>query len=513
MGVKEYSYKTVPTIKTFNRDLSFITALMGPFGSGKSSGCVIKLIERAMAQEPSPDGVRRTRFAVVRNSYPQLRDTTIPTTLEWIGELGDYHLTDYDFVLNKLTAPDGSPVESRFHFRALDKPQDIKNLLSLELTAAWFNEVREIPKRIVDAMRGRVGRYPKKELSKNFMGATWSGITMDTNAPDTDHWFYKLFEIDRPHYCPTCKDPQGGIILFVDGKCPKCRREDGGIPFVKLYRQPSGRGPDAENLPHLPIGYYSNLAAGMDKDFIRVYVDGEYGYVSDGKPVYSMFDDTKHVAKENLKADSRYPIIIGFDNTGRDQAAIICQYMPTGQFRVLHEFIVTDTGTRALVREIVRPFIIANYSGARLILTGDPAGVRKADTDDRDTFQEIYDCFGMEATPARSNALAPRLNSVESLLKKYLGKENYGMLVSPSCPMIIKGFRGEYRMRRLQVIGQERFTDKPEKNLVSHGHDALQYACMAVEDALTLTSRGSFDDYDSKDGRILPDLSSWDAFT
>lgn len=512
MAVKTYSYAMVPTIKKFNKDLAFITALMGPFGSGKSSGCVLKLVERALTQTPGPDGVRRTRFAVVRNSYPQLRDTTIPTTLEWIGDFGEHRQTDYDFILNKLTAPDGGPVECKFHFRALDRPQDIKNLLSLELTGAWFNEVREIPKRIVDTMRGRVGRYPKMDLEHGFHGASWYGIIMDTNAPDTDHWFYKLFEIDKPHFCPICKDIQGGVILFIDGKCPRCKRED-GLPFVSLHRQPSGRGPLAENLPHLQPGYYANLSAGMDKDFIRVYVDGDYGYVSDGKPVYSMFDDDKHVAKEKLKADPRYPIIIGFDNTGRDQAAIICQYMPNGQFRVLHEFIVTDTGTRALVREIVRPFIISNYAGARLILTGDPAGVRKADTDDRDTFQEIYDCFGMEATPARSNALAPRLNSVESLLKKYLGKENYGMLVSPNCPMIIKGFRGEYRMRRLQVMGQERFTDKPEKNLVSHGHDALQYACMAVEDALSLTSRGSFDDYEGKNKRVVPDLNSWDAFT
>jgi hypothetical protein len=511
MAVKTYSYATVPTIRKFNKDLSFITALMGPFGSGKSSGCVIKLVERAMAQEPGPDGVRRTRWAIVRNSYPQLRDTTIPTTLEWIGELGEHKQTDYDFILNKLTAPDGSPVEAKFHFRALDKPQDIKNLLSLELTGAWFNEVREIPKRIVDAMRGRVGRFPKKDLEHNFHGPTWHGILMDTNPPDTDHWFYKLFEVDRPHFCPKCRDTQGGIVVFVDGRCPRCKT-DVGIPFSVIYKQPSGRGGDAENLPHLPIGYYANLGAGMDKDFVRVYVDGQYGYVTDGKPVYPMFDDDKHVAKEKLKADGRYPIIIGFDNTGRDQAAIVCQYMPNGQFRVLHEFIITDVGTRTLVREVVRPFILTNYPGCKLILTGDPAGIRKSDTDDRDTFQEIYDGFGIEATPARSNALAPRLNAVESFMKKYLGKNNYGLLVSPDCPLVIKGFRGEYRLRRLQVVGQERYTDKPEKNLVSHGHDALQYACMSVEDALTLTSRGSLTEQEGS-GNDSARVSNWDAFT
>lgn len=512
MSIKVYSYKDVPTVLKFNRDLSFITAIMGPFGSGKTSGCIIKLVERAKAQLPGPDGVRRSRWAVVRNSYPQLRDTTIPTVLEWLGEIGDYRQSDYDFVLNKITADDGSPVEAWLHFRALDTPKDIRNLLSLELTGAYFNEAREIAKRIVDAMRGRVGRYPKKDKDTGFDGATWAGIIMDTNPPDTDHWFYKFFEEDRPRFCPKCRDPQGGIILLMGGKCPKCSGTD-GIPYAAVWKQPSGIGPDAENLPNLPIGYYANLIAGMDKDFIRVYAEGGYGYVSDGKPVYSMFDDDKHVAKTAFKADIRYPLIIGFDNTGRDQAAVICQYMPFGQMRVVHEFIITDTGTRTLVRDIVRPFILANYAGAKLVLTGDPAGVRKGDTDDRNTFMEIMDAFGMEATPARSNALAPRLNAVDSLLKKFLGKHGFGLSVSPDCPMIIKGFRGEYRMRRLQIIGKDRYTDKPEKNLASHGHDALQYACMAVEDAyMTLVSQGSLYPEDQPAGTVIAD-NTWNAHT
>jgi len=510
MSVKSYSYKAVPTVKECNADRSFIKAIMGPFRSGKSSGCVMNLVELAKAQAPMDDGVRRSRWAIVRNSYPQLRDTTIPTVFDWLYEFGDYNKSDYDFVLNKLKAPDGSPVEAWFHFRALDKPRDIRNLLSLEVTGAWFNEVKEIPKRIIDTMRGRVGQYPSKSKSGG-IGASWGGIIMDTNPPDTDHWFYKLFEVERPMYCPTCRDAQGGIILFVNGQCPKCNISH-GIPFVKLFRQPSGRGPNAENLPNIPIGYYATLTAGMDKDFIRVFADGEYGYVSDGKPVYMMFDDDKHISKDKIKADPGYPLIIGFDNTGRDQAAVICQYLPIGQFRVLHEFIMTDTGTRTLVREIVKPFVLATYPGAKLILTGDPAGVKASDTDDRNTFQEISEAFGIQATPARSNALSPRLNSVESFLKKYVGGNRFGMLIDPGCSLIIKGFRGEYRMRRLQLVGQERYTDKPEKNLVSHGHDALQYACMAVEDALTLLSPGSFDMYGQKSS-ILTRPNAWAAFT
>ena len=42
----------------------------------------------------------------------------------------------------------------------MDRPEDVKKLLSLELTGIWINEAREIPKSIVDACTMRVGRYP-----------------------------------------------------------------------------------------------------------------------------------------------------------------------------------------------------------------------------------------------------------------------------------------------------------------------------------------------------------------
>ena len=52
---RHYSYASVPTIKRFSDSRSFIRGLMGPFGSGKSSGCVIELVKWAKRQ-PLIDG-------------------------------------------------------------------------------------------------------------------------------------------------------------------------------------------------------------------------------------------------------------------------------------------------------------------------------------------------------------------------------------------------------------------------------------------------------------------------
>ena len=51
---------------------------MGPFGSGKSSGCVIELVKLAKRQH-LVNGKRRARIACIRNTYKQLEDTTIKT--------------------------------------------------------------------------------------------------------------------------------------------------------------------------------------------------------------------------------------------------------------------------------------------------------------------------------------------------------------------------------------------------------------------------------------------------
>jgi hypothetical protein len=43
---RAYSYASVPTIKRFSQSKAFIRGLMGPFGSGKSSGSVIRARDR-----------------------------------------------------------------------------------------------------------------------------------------------------------------------------------------------------------------------------------------------------------------------------------------------------------------------------------------------------------------------------------------------------------------------------------------------------------------------------------
>ena len=156
--------------------------MRGPVGSGKSVACCIEIIRRALEQKPAEDGIRRSRWAVIRNTNPQLRTTTIKTWLDWFPETEWGNFAWSVPYTHKIKKGD---IELEVIFLALDRPEDVKKLLSLELTGVWINEAREIPKSIVDACSMRVGRYP----SMRDGGPSWYGVICDTNPPDTDHWW------------------------------------------------------------------------------------------------------------------------------------------------------------------------------------------------------------------------------------------------------------------------------------------------------------------------------------
>jgi hypothetical protein len=229
-------YEAPPTLSDFLDSEDFVRVVVGPIGSGKSTACCLEILSRAMRQAPGPDGIRRTRFAVVRNTYRELNDTTRKTFEQWIPDaLGAWNEQDFSFTM------EFRDVRCEVLFRALDRPEDVKKLLSLELTGCYFNEIREIAKAVFDGMTGRVGRYP----SKNQGGPTWWGVWGDTNPWHTGHWGYKLF-----------KHPPKGY---------------------RLFKQPGGRSGDAENTENLVPGYYDTLCAGKDAEWINVYVNAEYG--------------------------------------------------------------------------------------------------------------------------------------------------------------------------------------------------------------------------------------------
>src|SRR6266850_1262863 len=70
----------------------------------------------------------------------------------------EYGRITYDSPIRFVLKTD--EIEAEFYFLALEKDEDVKKVLSMELTAVFVDEAREIPKSLIDALSGRVGRYP-----------------------------------------------------------------------------------------------------------------------------------------------------------------------------------------------------------------------------------------------------------------------------------------------------------------------------------------------------------------
>jgi len=448
-----------PTIARFMLCPALYRGLMGPVGSGKSSACCLELMRRAFAQRPGPDGVRRSRMAVVRNTYRELKDTALRTWLSWFPKwaFGPFAATDLTHRV-RLPHPDGGQVELDVLFRALDKPRDIKKLLSLELTGAWVNEARELPLSIIEALGDRVERFPAARDG----GSSWAGVIMDTNPPDSDHWWRGLAEETRPPGWAFFRQP-GGLL------------EQAGT-FVP--------NPAAENLGNLPPDFYLRRMAGKTPAHVRVYYCAQYGFVQDGLPVYPEFSDARHVARRDLSPVDGLPLYVGLD-FGLTPAAVLAQRLASGRWLVLDELVSRDMGLvrfAGLLAELLRN----NYGNHNLEIWGDPAGMARAQTDERTPF-DILRASGLPARPAPSNDPLLRREAVAAALTRDIDGLP-GLLLSPRCAALRKGMAGAWRYRRLEVSGEARYTDTPDKNRFSHVCEAAQYLFLGAGEGRRLLS-------------------------
>lgn len=461
--MQEIHYSAEPTASLFHMSDAAVRGIMGPIGSGKSVACCIEILTRAMRQKPSSDGVRRTRWAIIRQTYPELKSTTINTWKEWIPE--EACPITYGAPIEgrmRESLPDGTSIDMQVYFLAIDKPRDVKKLLSLELTGAWINEAREIDRSIVTAAYSRTGRYPSKTDCDE---VTWTGLILDTNPPDDDHWWYRMAEERKPDGWAFFKQP-GALVEILD---------DQG--HVVAYEA----NPAAENVQHQQLGYqyWLRLAQGADPEWVKVHCCGQYGSVFDGKPVYAgVYNDSVHVSQRPLGLFRGLPIFLGWD-FGLTPACVISQLSPTGQLRILRELVCTRGGVKQFATDAVKPTLATCFPNIAVVSGGDPAGNQASQADELTCLRQL-EMLGIPTMPARTNDFLPRRQSViDRLMRTIDGKPAF--IVDPSCKMLRRGFLGGYRFERVQVSGEERFRDKPAKNMFSHVHDALQYNVMLVD--------------------------------
>ncbi len=450
------------TVARFCKSDMFGRVLAGPVGSGKTVGCVMEVLRRAMLQSPGADGLRHTRFSIVRQTLKQLKDTVLKDCRQWVGSVGYWKVSDTTFYI------DFNDVRSEWIFIPLENEEDHARLLSMQLTGAWLSEAIEMDISVLAPISGRCGRYPSGADGN----PSWFGIIADTNMPaDMSAW----------HQFMT--NPPADWDIFV---------------------QPSGLSADAENLPHLlqtdatkklPLDHPARLAQGrryyerfvemygIDSDWVTRYVKAEYGNDPSGAAVYrASFKSDFHVVNNTILIPG-YPLLVAQD-FGRNPWSLICQPDHLGRLVVHEEVPAHNIGLEKHVAEHLRPRLFQDkYMGMKVCLVGDPAGVAK------DTISEesSFDCLkrlGLPCFPAPTNDIDPRLRAVEALLGRQTNGGPSLIFNRGGCPFLIRAMGGGYRFTKTKEGALRAVPDKNDKEGFSHVSDALQYAALVVHGGL-----------------------------
>lgn len=469
---KDLVYVPSQTGLQFHGDLSFVRLITGPYGSGKSTTAILEIIKQSANMPFWDSGQRRSRWAIVRNTSGELISTSLKTWLTWFGDLGVYTkrqkpLMTYDYQFN-----DGNGlINLELIFIALDRPDDVRKIKSLELTGVYLNELSELPQNVLSHFKGRVNRrYPSLSFCPE---PYWSGIIADTNPPDEDHWIFKDFEVNQSENYRIFHQPSG---LLEDEK-------------GELIKDNYGRyiqNPDADNVKHIDPTYYPILAEKQSQGFIKVYCCGKYGIVEAGKRVYPEFNYDIHSA-QTIDAIQGDPLYLGWD-FGLTPACVVVQITARGQVRVLKEYVAEDIGIKTFAKNIVIPRLAIDFPYCKVGGSeGDPSGAKG------DEIMEELSCIGelnslgIPTNPASTNDPDVRINSVRYFLNLMVDGKPGFIISREGCPITVKGFMSGYVYKRLRINNDERYHDKPDKNRYSHSQDALQYRLMPFASERPLT--------------------------
>lgn len=461
-----------PVAKAFiNDQTSFVPFIMGPVGSGKTTAAIFKRMMFGCAMPVCRDGKRRCKAIVVRDNFRTLEKTLLASWLQWFPK--GYPGSDWTGGNDRPAIHTlrfnvrGVETEIITEFAALGSHRVEEVLRGWEGSFGWMNEADIMSRDVAAFLKQRLAlrRYPARGLLPEGVEPPAQMIG-DFNAPDVDNWIYADF-VEAPP------------------------------PGHKLYRQPSGLSAEAENRKFVSIDGYRQMVASEPDWWVRRFVHAEFGYSRDGKPVHSEFNEQLHVAPAPLAVEPNLPLVIGLD-AGMVPAAALLQPRPNGQLRVTDELVPGHGVGPVRFAEYLLELMASRYGAVRDVYAYvDPAAQWGADREAGEmTWLEIVaNALGLPLLiPGDgSNEIAARLEAVRQPLATLIDGREPGLIISPHCRFLIKGFASEYRYKRIQQAGGDRYDDLPDKSRrpFVDVHDALQYACLGWRGRMGIISAAS----------------------
>jgi len=433
-----------PTQRAFIFDTSPVSAFMGPKGSAKTSaGCAAGLIRALM--QPGSKGV------VLRKDYNDLKQTTRLRCEEMIRRLPKGTLLDrskeppeqWYIQPVPLLNPDGSVLDDTPSLITFAGLESLEEGGSVEADWAFIDEASEIEERSLGAVLGWCRNIPS--WASTLAATPNSGfyrVMLAFNPTDTFHWLYTA--------C-TGLDHQGRKV-----------RE----PYIKLFT-PQYR----ENQRNLPADYYDRLAATLPADMRQRLVEGQWGAVFEGDPVFREFVWHIHVKRGLYKTrfDPHAPLLRFWDFGYRRPYVVWAQLDHQGRLLHFKEFMGENVEIAAFVEQARTREALWFPGHEEFMDYGDPAARQKKDTG---STLAVLASKGINLRFKVGVTIEEGLQTMRVWLERLIDKEPALQYDEEGCPILVRALGGGYHYD----INDKSGTKKPVKDgFYDHPVDADRY--------------------------------------
>jgi len=441
-----------PTQKQFIESRADADLFSSRMGEGKSAALVWSAFYHT---RHNPGAI----WYLIRDTWENLRATTLQEFFKWFppGMMGTWHATHKEFTWASGVA------QGTVGFLGMDSPDDASRLMSRPLAGFGMDEPAPASGNAgIDEMIFDMALSRRRQEGMN-----WYVAKLAENNPDEAHWTYRRFVSP-------------------------------GTPGYMIH-QP-GR---PENLAHLPADYYAGLRKTFAHrpDLVRRFVEGEFGFQQQGRPVTPQWNDRMHLAL-GLVPVPRVQLELLWD-FGHNPTCIVTQVTPMGHWLILDSIVGDKIGTEELIMDAVRPLLTTKYgirigkSSFPIRHIGDPSGK----TGDQSTIHRSPVLLIRRELGGswRSGPVKPedRIEPLRAVLTRTQGGHAIVQVDRENAKEVWHALRGGYHYA---ISRQGIVAGNVLKNEHSHPGDAMSYGAAILFPMGRIIKRG---------GIILPKPSSY----
>ena len=365
---------------------------------------------------------------LIRDTWENIQATTQKEFFSWFppGVMGEYHATKKVFTWASGIA------QGSVGFLGMDAPEDASKLMSRPMAGFGIDEPAPAVGSVgVDEMIFDIAMSRLRQ-----QGMKWYAAKLAENNPDEAHWTYRRFVVP-------------------------------GNPDFRTW-QPN----KPENQQNLPANYYQELRKlwAHRPDLIRRFVEGDFGFQSEGKSVTPQWSDKVHLAI-GLIPTPRVELILLWD-FGHNPTCIVTQKTPMGTWNILDAMVGDGIGVEELIQNEVLPLLTTRYRNHPVRHIGDPSGQTGEQTSvHRSAVRYILKVIGgtWRSGPVR---LDERIEPLRAVLSRISGGRGVVQVDRDRASAVWQALRGgwHFHVARTGVTSSE-----PKKNIHSHPGDAVSY--------------------------------------